>query len=421
MQDSPPHSITEIRRLVSDSLDGLLSPEDTAMLDTLLARFPIYQSELLAAQTLRGQIRETLENPGTPESRPVLPKPDALWREIAAQLDADAAQDTLTADPEFISAYYDGEVPRFGLGEADLEGADPDVPERAAFEAQLFRNDEASRLLGVMAQVSEAVRRFAYRQENACTVDVTQQVMAALQLPLERGGEGDLKLSGLPGSLTLEQVEMLSAYADQALTPRETIAVNRLVESEADAKTLLNGFNRLSDSIRAAADQWRLKAPDCLPALRPSLKQALLESPAAPIPLSARRKKALRILVPVAAAALLLVLSFPMLPVSPDARPGAMNGSLVALLPAGSRPESASLRENADARSTFSLPQGAADSPAIPLEPLLEPVSQARSLPVERNIITDATEHRAPSSEEYLFNALSEQNNREDISGMLRE
>jgi hypothetical protein len=411
MQDRPPHSIAEIRRLVSDSLDGLLSPEDTAMLDTLLARFPIYQSELLAAQAMRGQIRETLENPG-------FSKPDALWREIAAQLDADDAQDMLTADPEFISAYYDGEIPRFGLGEAGLEGAAPDVPERAAFEAQLFRNDEASRLLGVMAQVSEAVRRLAYRQENACTVDVTQQVMAAF-LEEGKGPESE----SLPGSLTLEQVEMLSAYADQALTPRETIAVNRLVESEAEAKTLLNGFNRLSDSIRAAADRWRLKAPDCLPALRPSLKQALLESPAAPIPLSAlsARKKALRILTPVAAAALLLVLSFPMLPLSPDARPGAMNGSLVALLPAGSRPESDSLRENADARSTFSLSQDAADSPAIPLEPLLEPVSQARSLPVERNIITDATEHRAPSSEEYLFNALSEQNNREDISGMLRE
>lgn len=403
MQDSPPHSIAEIRRLVSRYLDGLLSPEDTMMLDNLLVRFPIYQAELLALQTAREQVREALnttalDNLDALDNKPGFLNSDAFWQDIAAQLEKDADQDLLAADPEFISAYYDGEISR-----DDLE---PESTGLTAFEAQLYGNDEANRLLGVMGQVSEAVRRFAYRQESACTVDVMQQVMAVLQADFAQDSEDSELETILPGLLSNKQVEMLSAYADQALTPRETIAANRLVESESEAKALLNDFNRLSDGIRAAAERWQSQAPDCLPELRILLKQALQENAKISVPLSARKKTMLRLL-PVAAAALLLLLSFPMLPIHPNE----MSGPTIALLPTDYRPESSSM-------PSLSLPGDQAGSPS---QPLLEPVSQARSVPLEGNIITDAQEPRSPSSEEYLFNALNEHNNREDVSSMLGE
>jgi hypothetical protein len=137
MQDSPPHSIADIRRLVSRYLDGLLSPEDTMMLDNLLVRFPIYQAELLALQTAREQVREALnttalDNLDALDNKPGFLNSDAFWQDIAAQLEKDADQDLLAADPEFISAYYDGEISR-----DDLE---PESTGLTAFEAQLYGN-----------------------------------------------------------------------------------------------------------------------------------------------------------------------------------------------------------------------------------------------------------------------------------------
>src|SRR5205085_7047470 len=135
------------------------------------------------------------------------------------------------------------------------------------FESQLYSNEDANRFLAGFGQVSDAIRQMGYRLENNCTVNLTEQVMAAF---IQEQNPEDLPEDNLPAD---NQLVLLSAYADQELSPRETIEVNRLIESEENARSTLRNFNWISEQIQSLSLQLQAQVPDFWPKIEPILKK----------------------------------------------------------------------------------------------------------------------------------------------------
>lgn len=285
MQENGPYSAAQIRSMLVQYLDGALGSEQMAEIDGLIERYPHYKAELLKLQAVRGTVHESLGHQ-EPEVLQFSKVSDQAWKNIARQLEEDSQAPLLPADPEFISAYYDHEIHT--------------PTERQQFEAQLFRNDEANRLLADIGQISETVRQFGYRLEESCTLDITARVMGALAAEQQLG---DIQVDG--------QTEMLSAFFDQQLTTKETMEATRLIESDPSARRAIAVFSRLSEQIHSITNQIQEQAPD----LWPQVKTALEREPAGKVlPFGKRAypiRGAARIAIPVAAAAVLLLFLAP--------------------------------------------------------------------------------------------------------------
>ncbi|HEY9746537.1 MAG TPA: hypothetical protein V6C99_10010 [Oculatellaceae cyanobacterium] len=370
MQENPRYSLDELRLLLSQYLDGALNPDQLVEVELMLEQ-PEIQAELIKLQETKGLLHRTLQPEGNLQFSKVS---DAIWKNIASQLAADSAAPKADYDFEFISAYYDGEL-------------DSDDPARASFEAQLLHNDQANRMLADVGMVSEAVRRFGYRLEEACDVDVTEQVMAAFR---EETGEAE----PVPAA-----VEMISAFVDQALSPKEIIELNRLLEQDDSLKKCLSDFNRLSDAIRFLAEKLEAQAPgDFWQSIQEKLLEASEQTESGKVlsfplrPRSTARALLRRVAIPSAAAAVLVLLSIPGLHSGNDFE----------------------LAMHRDQVRLASVPLAAPGSGLIQASyhfaPPVQEVTQDDRWLVsgqESQVVTPG--RVTPSSEEYLFQALEEQ------------
>lgn len=438
MKETPPYSLVEIRILLSQYLDGTLEAERMVQIDALVEQFPQYHDELLKLQATRGLVHDSLERQAETQLH-YTKISDGVWKDIAAKLKADQQNQPTKYDAEFISAYYDGEIPT-------------DDVELQAFESQLYGNPEANRLLAGLGQVSETVRQFGYRLENACSLNIATQVMDAYRREQGLAAVGVSEISDLDGNVPAE-AEMMSAYADQELSARDTIEANRLIESSASARTALAGFTLLSEHIQHVSTQLQAQAPD----LWPSVNGILMRSPqegGLVIPINRKQKlrSLTRITIPAAAAAVLLLFFMPGThlhsahSVASSVTVNSANSAIQRVAYKSSSPDDATeLASLPGATLGQSLAQDreeltapAMDSsdlmPAVekqmptssaqPLKPILDPSPQIAAKPSRATSDTASTasglsDGKAPTSEEYLFNALNEQMPDEDVSAIL--
>ena len=440
MERHPPHSQAEIRELVAQYLDGVLEPDAHRQVETLLDEFPVYGEELSRQQLLKSKMQADTGEDGDLHFTKVS---DNAWQGIFQQLQADGDSELIPADPEFISAYFDREI----------SGSDPQLK---AFEAQLFRNDEANRLLGGITLISDTVRHYGCRLESACTLDITDAVM-------------DAYLAGDNAVATEEKadprIELLSAYVDHELSGKDVIEANSLIENDTTAKITVAQFTTISDRIKAITEELQKQAPD----LWPAVKAAYEAEPAKilPFPTDTARKvtplrKTLQLAIPAAVAAVLLIVAMPVitgsgtisLPGSQSkqsaealsTRAGGGGGNAADLEIASATGAGADAFKNAsynakdldapmldDSRSNLATPLEAdMPAPAAPpalqeqsqvsdMQPMLEPEAVANK-PEGKEKRRDAGRFegsRGPSSEEYLFNTLSQQMTDEEIVTML--
>jgi len=303
MRETPPYSLAEIRLLLVQYLDGALEPERMVAVDELLAQFPDYQAEFLKLQSAHGKVHEVLERQA--EESLLDGEPGSLWEDIASRLQADRAVGSIKSfSPEWISSYIDGEIPRHD-------------PDREAFESQLASNEEESRLLAGLTQVSESVKQFGARLENACTVDVSQAVMAAFQAE-QAGGQAQVAGDILAAGDILDEAtpvntewELLSAFTDQELAPRDIIQATQLIESSDTARANLAKLNRLSEQIQRVGLQ--MEAPTLWPRVEAALQALPDDQKIVPLSRAKRRQWLLRAAIPIAATLLLGLFSFPSL------------------------------------------------------------------------------------------------------------
>lgn len=437
MQETPPHTLLEIKLLLSQYLDGLLEPEQVQEVEGLLSRFPQYVEELGKLQKTRDALKASLDN----HKRDV-PDEQGAWQTIAKRLKADGEADVRVFDAEFVSAYYDGEIP----------ASDSEFIE---FESQLFHNATANEMLAHVGEVSELVRQFGYRLETACTVDMTQSVMAAFRAEsgmLSPAAENEI-FEAVPA-----EIELLSAYLDQALTPRETIEANRLIESDSNAKATLTHFNHLSGWIHSVSSQIQAQAPD----LWPTVSEILSRSPEqGGLVVSLDRFRTLKrwakIAGPVAASVLLAAFLMSSRPNSLEQGPSVAQSipvvtpvttpqtdiTPVTFQTSTNQTELASVpAKTVESRGlglAFASERAEVEVPSVVVEPVVSsrhmtrPSAQVIETPLPARLasrpVLQASEARpenhqsssSPSSEEYLFNALNEQMPGEDISSIFRK
>lgn len=391
MQENPRYSLDAIRLLLVQYLDGALEADQLVEVELLLDRSPEAQAELLKLQQAKGQLHQSLspEWPLSPEEDLHFSKvSDGIWKTIYQQLKNDSQTEAAEYDFEFISSYYDGELA-------------PDDPERCAFEAQLFHNEAANKTLADVGALSEAIRQFGYRQEEACTVDFAKAIMQAYQA--ETVAES-----------VSPELEMLSAFIDGELPAKEIIELNRLIEREPDVRSQLARFTQLSDAIRFLVEKLEQQAPG---GYWRQIKAQLLEdertSPVASLQNPDTNPSIFKkFALPVAAAASLLLLSIPNMhegELSPEI--SQYENLQLAAVPLGSpRPGLIRASYSSGVYTTQDVLS------AYPLEPVIGPDHQL----VSRQEWTGRrAPAKAPSSEAYLFQALEEQ--QIDISNILEK
>lgn len=447
MQETPPHTLMEIKLLLSQYLDGTLDVEQVRQVEELLSHFPQYAAVLDKLQTTRDAVRATLVN----QEQALSLNTDSLWASIAQRLEADQEIPAQAYEFDFVSAYYDGEIP----------ASDDQL---LAFESQLYKNDEANRQLAQVGEVSEAVRQWAARLESHCPVDVTEAVMAQWRAEMTSLQQVNSQVNAeedLPAE-DLASVEMLSAYVDQALSPREVIEANRLIESDAASKLTLTRFNQLSAGLASISGQLQAQAPDVTSTVMTLLSQSSPQEPSL-VSLDAARKPKGKVYQwaqwgGLTAASVLLVTFLSSVnwqedtPVSTVALKAAPTLAAVAtdrsvsLTPAApeqlaqskgtelaSVPTSSRLDRASEDFSLRAEPAESMDTRAVgPIRPMkasprrVERILDgfrgnrvaARAFP-RPDIAPEETRTAAPSSEDYLFNALNEQMPGEDVSSIL--
>lgn len=410
-ENHPPHSMPEIQAMISQSLDGALDPDEQRQLEKLLDEYPVYREEWNKLRTLRGAVQQS-----SGHELEFTKVSNGVWENLFKQLQEDQHAELMDVDPEFICAYYDHEIPAHD-------------PQLKTFESQLFRNREANDMLGGMAQVSEAVRQFSYRLEESCTLDISQQVMAAYRNELGLGEDA-------PNNPTLE---LLSAHVDQELSGKEQIEANRLIENDPAARETVRLFSQLSERIQAISEELQQQAPD----LWPAVQQQLLVTPL-PVKQAGKvvtLKRALSLAVPASVAAVLLLFAMPMMndsgTYSKMASP-MQEADLIAYEPgAGPAMQAAEIAsiDNATPASLRQAVPGNGNQPmlapsladresnAMPerelpaLKPMLDPSAPAPAAPSPAR--GREAKEGGPSSDEYLFDALSQQMTSEEILALL--
>ena len=429
MRETPQYSLVEIRLLLAQYLDGTLAMEQMLHVDDLMEQYPDYREEFLKLQAAQNKIQQALQTPIESSNDLESDEDNATWLRIAEQLEQDRDKPVSSVSPEWISAYIDGEIPR--------EDAQRDV-----FESQLAHDPEHARLLAEFQEISEAIRQFGYRQESHCALNIAEQVLAqfqAEQIPQTEQAEPEPS-----PTTTIDQIdetesvdpewEMLSAFSDQALTPREIIQATQLLESSEGARMHLATLNGLSAGIQRVGECLQNQAPDIWPAISDEVRTALQLDKA-----SSDRTRRLRWLkhtaIPIAATVLfgLLSLSSLHLMTEPAASPQNPHSSLaqqqfatsssvntqeLASVP-GHSADSVRLieysRSSLDDQSAMTTDQHAG------LKPMLEQSASAIAADTPNSVLPANTpsSRKTPSSEAYLFDALNKKATEEEISNIL--
>lgn len=393
MQENPRYSLNEIRLLLAQYLDGALDADQLVTVELLLDSHPQAQAELLKIQETRGLLQHSLH----PEKELKFSRvSDNTWKNIAKQLESDGQSEPANYDFEFISAYYDGELDNEACQE---------------FESQLLQNDDANQKLANVNAISEMLRQFGYRQEEACTLDLTKQVMQAYQAESE-ATQSEFEEAVSP------QIEMLSAFVDEELPAKEIIALNRLLEQNPVERKRLAHFHQLSDAIQSVVEQLLFRAPNNFwPQIKPQVQDDTQKQRGKVLPFGKQQSNASSIFqkfaIPMAAAAVLVLLSIPSLrensfmPETSNSPASRYNHVQLASVPMNV--------PHADFMQ-ISNPRYAQDrSSAQPLEPVISPNRKLASKG-HQGVSTDSA---IPSSEEYLFHALEEQMPDADVSSIL--
>lgn len=444
MQETPPHTPMEIKLLLSQYLDGALDLEQVHQVETLLSTFPQYADVLNKLQATRDAVRASFGN----QEQSLTGGTESLWDSIASRLEADQEAPTQTFDLDFVSAYYDGEIPS---SDAQL----------VAFERQLYKNDAANAQLAQISEVSETVRQWAARMETHCAVDVTEAVMAQLRAEMTSPQQVNAQVDAEENlhAEDLASLEMLSAYVDEALSPREVIEANRLIESDAVAKLTLTRFNQISDALASVSTQIQAQAPDLAPAIMETLSQSSFEA-TPEVSLDAARRSRRNVYQwskwgGLTAASVLLVTflsSVNWKNNTPEAtlalKSAPIEASTLQERQAIESPVTSAQLDKREATELASVPASSRlERPANGLSLRAEPVETgavasmrpvkasprrperildgfrgnrvaARSFP-RPDIAPEESRAVAPSSEDYLFNALNEQMPGEDVSSIL--
>ncbi len=444
MRDNPPYSLSEIRLLLSQYLDGVLEASQILRVDALLNDYPEYQQEFLKLQATRAAIQNSVSPPE--KVMDLLPEGDALWSKLSSQLQADAGTAPSDYPAEWISAYMDGEIPS-------------QSEDFKAFERQLPRNAEANERLAQLRQVSETIKQFGYRQENQCSFEQSKVIIAQFQAEQAAASLTVSQAQPQADDTPIDpQWELLSGFVDQVLTPREMIQATQHIESSDLARTRLLQFNQISEGIQRISKQMQAQAPNVWPDIQQRLEHIQAQQKAADRARPKRLHWAKRATIPVAAAILLIVLSLPNLHIpgispveeveinntngtgssadsSLHSHPSAsMHGRELASIPAAMT-EGRHLRARDMATPGPMFEDSAPVSPIEKtssgdqhLQPILEPVPAMASANVNNadragasSLQSDtlSTRGKAPSSDAYLFDALSKQMPDEDISNIL--
>lgn len=273
-----------------------------------------------------------------------------LWANISGQLNQDTNADILAVDEEFISAYYDNEIPTSD-------------PEYTAFEAQLYKNDEANRALGNVQVISETIRQFGYRLEESCTLDITESVMTAYQQELTQGHGEETTVIELPD--VPDDVETISAFMDGELSARDTMTLNGRMEAEVALKETLSSMQAVQDRFADINTQLMEQISDDTLRVWPNIETQVAEhienhKKTLPFARMTPVKKAGSIAA-VAAVAFLLISGTPLAFMNPSQTSNVgNNSSLLSSLPDSSKPfavdrmdkmEGASFAEESDVQS----------------------------------------------------------------------
>ncbi len=282
----PPVSQSEQHQLLSAYMEGILAQEEKQQVERWLETDILFRNTYYQLQAVDASVSQLASSTGDALEG------TSLWDQISVQLNVDQqAEPDDSFDVEFISAYYDGEISR-------------EEPDYARFEAQLYGNVVHNQLLADIGEVSEAVRNFAYRLEEAVQIDVVDNVMNRY---LQESGLAQ-PAEDLP-ELTDPVYLDLSAFVDQELPAKEVIHLNGLLETNEEYRQALGDFAALSEAIQAVSDQIGERTPDFWPAI----EQKLAETEN--VVNIHRSPSRFRKFIPasIAAAVLILAFSFPML------------------------------------------------------------------------------------------------------------
>jgi hypothetical protein len=364
----------------------------------------------------------------------------SMWSAIASQLQ----MDTMAANPEvqidanndaahyqeMASAYFDGEL---------------NVEEQAQFEVELLHQPQINQLLINFDSLSSSISHLV----SHCDVDIASNVLSEFETEKESELINDQAvLALLPAGLTLEQMEMLSAHIDEELKPQETIALNRLIENEPQAKQSLQQLNHLRDAVQQATQRWEAQAPliswNDIQTQLTNDPVFLSDARQKREKRSAQFKKAMWLGAPMAAAAALLLLSWPALQMNELlgtnlslTSDGNLSSTAVQIASLPHRRNGNLSRLSSNGESVPSLPvlpvlrSASHENPSksqtmlVPTQPILDPAvhqlatRRAGSRPDAPNF--GGKKGKSPSSEEYLFNALDEQGSGAELSNLLND
>ena len=226
----------ELTLLVSASLDGMASAEDTARMQAILKVYPELTSVASGLSSVEGALRQW---ESTSLSQPEMP---SLWPSIREALVSDSndtIDDALSAW-ETCSAYYDDAMP-----DAD----------KTLFESQLRHSNEANDSLKSIDSISTTYQAFGQRLEAACDFDAAESVVA----------------SSMTDTPLPESFELLSAYWDDALDTKTRKQAIAMIDSDSDAKVYMQGITAISDGIQHLTESFSDSAPDVWPAIQAKL------------------------------------------------------------------------------------------------------------------------------------------------------
>lgn len=233
--DYPPQSKSDLYFKLSQYIDEALPKDEMTRVATWIEHSP----ECQQMYSNMVKIVRAVSNTGNAASIQLDDTTD-FWSAIKKDLKTGSKiehQDNTVPVSETCSAYLDGE-----LGE-----------ERQSFERTLFHNTEANTLLGDFSTMSVTLKQWQMRIQDNCTVDCYPSILDRLLEPASsQVPAGDASLL------------LLSAHIDQELSPRESIEVNQLLESDNLIKKQLIEMTETVDSVhgvfQSAVDQCTLPA-----------------------------------------------------------------------------------------------------------------------------------------------------------------
>jgi anti-sigma factor RsiW len=407
--------------LLSCYFDGELSPEEEASLFIELERSNDLQVRFNKMKTLRNAVNKTIANQAD-----ISDSTSSVWHSILEKLNqpSEFISDDLVCKKlpieedlaEITSAYHDGELAANEITE---------------FETVLSSNKNATTLLKHFVQISKSLGRIT----EACPVDSSAHVMNQLS-------------SEIPQELDFAHIELLSAHLDRELKTQEVIQLNRLIESSTQAKQQLHTLNALHDLIQTSqqntaslvqVDLWEKIESQLLSENQMAASTSSKKTQGKLIPLN----KTLWLSAPMAAAAALVVLSWPAHQLDSllgnEISLSDSESSQIASVPRFRNMNLSRLSSNGESLPMIPVVpvmnkaqnsnQATLQTKVIlvPTKPILD--ATARQLASRRvGIKTDATtafknktSRKAPSSEEYLFHALDEQGSGADFSNLMND